>query len=72
MSVSYVIERLYLSAPQMGWQALSVSLPTNMCNFGCIQRRNAMGYSQIVIFGGWSLIGCNKAFLMRDDLSKQN
>ena len=31
-----------------------------------------MGYSQMVIFGGWSLIGCNKAFLLRDDLSKQN
>ena len=36
MSVSYVIERLYLSTPQTGWQPLSVSLPTNMCNFGCI------------------------------------
>lgn len=26
-----------------------------------------MKYTQIVIFGGWSLSGCSKAFLLRDD-----
>ena len=72
MSVSYTIERLNLAAIYKGWDQLSVQLPTNMCNFGCIPRRNAMGYSQLVIFGGWSLSGCNKAFLLKDDHQQQS
>jgi hypothetical protein len=36
MSVSYLIEKLYFADISKGWEPLSVSLPTNMCDFGCI------------------------------------
>jgi len=42
-------------------------LPTNMCHFGLIQRINAMEFTQIVIFGGWTPEGSKRAYLFRED-----
>lgn len=36
MNVSYTIERLFFAQVHKGWEVLSVSLPTNMCHFGCL------------------------------------
>jgi len=38
-----------------------------MCHFGLVQRINAMDFTQIVIFGGWTLDGTKRAYLFRED-----